>query len=148
MRIRVFDLCDSATERDGLLTVVNGGINIFNRPEFPAPLLCDLALSFELDVPDSELEFSGELRIRAEDSREEVAHPMSLSGTISEIIDGAAPLLNSMVVARSVDLSRLQVPSPGRYRIELYDGDALVSYLRFAVNDTRGGSNELTPAAQ
>ena len=44
MRIDTALLCDAATERDGLLNVLGGGITVATRPEFPAPLGMTLAL--------------------------------------------------------------------------------------------------------
>jgi hypothetical protein len=45
-------LCDTAAARDGLLTIVNGGIDHWGPPEYPAPLNVAFAAMLETDDRD------------------------------------------------------------------------------------------------
>ena len=67
MKVVTATLCDFGQIREGLLSVLSGGITRLKRPAFPAPLGCHLALILEMS--SIELEDTREVSVRLSDER-------------------------------------------------------------------------------
>jgi hypothetical protein len=114
-------LCDTAAVRDGLVTIVNGGIDRWGPPEYPAPLPVTFAGILEVDeraearehqlavvVVDEELEELG----RAHAS-------FSLQGTFEFGDTAKLPI--------AIPLAGITVPNYGDYEVRIIvDDDILI----------------------
>jgi len=58
MRIAAALLADAAVARDGTLTVVNAGVNLFQLPELPSMLHASLAVMVEVEPDQREQDFT------------------------------------------------------------------------------------------
>lgn len=134
LRVRCFDLCDSAVERGQLLTVVNGGLNIMPRLEFPAPMQCDLAISLELEFTSETFELIASLHMISEDGHELDISPLDVGNQLTPT-DARPNKMKSVVYPQAISLQHLRLPAPGVYRIELRSGDEVVAVARFAMVD-------------
>ncbi|MFM7536440.1 MAG: DUF6941 family protein [Acidimicrobiales bacterium] len=113
-------LCDFAQVREGLLTIVSGGITTLYRSEFPSGLDCYLALVFELPVFDLDGDHAFSVKVTEVDTATVVGaidgnlHPGALvEQSVGEVLFPAA-----------LDLSPLVVTGPGRYDLSVsLDGE-------------------------
>jgi hypothetical protein len=67
MKIDTALLCDAATERDGLLFVLGGGITVVTRDTYPAPLGLTLALRILIHPTEVNSDHKIEMLLQDED---------------------------------------------------------------------------------
>lgn len=133
MKVNTLLLCDAATTREGLLSILGGGVNILRQPAFPAPLGASLAIL---------LEFDGD----------ELKHPHKIAVEIRQ--DGGGPSILQMearwdvgpadvfdprltnYVPLVLPLQPVGVPEPGHYRLTLSVDGQDVGALTFLMVQT------------
>lgn len=116
MRASVATLADSTNVREGFLSMLSAGISVLSRESFPADLGAELALQLELDQHDLSEGRTIDLRLRVLDSEGEPV--WSIRGRLSWTATEDWP----QCVPAPVDLRGVQLPSAGRYQIELKVG--------------------------
>lgn len=125
IRLAAALLCDSANVRENLLSVLGGGITTLGRPDFPAPINCDLALSFyvstEVAGPMSHaIEVVGSSASGVELFTFETGFGVDVSPTKLPV--------TTQTVSMVIPVGRMGVPEPGHYQIEVFaDGETLAS---------------------
>jgi hypothetical protein len=121
MKIDTALLCDAATERDGLLNVLGGGITVATRPEFPAPLAMTLALRILVHPTEVNSEHKIEMLLQDADGGlvTKVDVGLGAPDTPPDLPPGEEPAL---VLPWSFPGNPI-LPHAGRYSIEiLIDG--------------------------
>lgn len=132
MRVALATICDYATVREGLLTVVSAGVNRLWRDQVPAPMNICLAVLLEVeqdsraDIHDFELVISGpdgaqvakaEGAIQAGASLREVPEPEELA-----------------YIPLALDLRGVPAPVYGLYTMRIRVSQADPLELRFKVS--------------
>ena len=111
MQIQVATICDFASVRDTLITIVSAGLTRVWRSQYPAPLGVMLALIFEVHpspVPK-------EVRVRVEDA-DGVLHAESTIGFQVGPGPGHDPG-EMLTIPFVLDYRDVTLPSTGRYQI-------------------------------
>ena len=72
MRIAAAVLADSAVVRDGTITIVNAGINIFRMQQLPTQLAPSAAFMFELDQKDRASSFDLRMTAHRDDDPDDI----------------------------------------------------------------------------
>jgi len=117
-------LCDAASVREGLLSVLGAGITVVWRESFPAPLFADLAAQFErLDVAASRYDVS--ISARPVEGGESVFNA-ELQLQVEARDDDRPQMIPLIVPLRDVG-----VPGPGSYILEVFVDKVVRGSLRF-----------------
>lgn len=111
MRADLGVLCDYATVREGLLTVVGAGISILNRPAYPSPFGGMLALLLNLDPESRGTEHSVTVKLRRD---REVIADVTGTFTVGPPSGETGHPPRAPLVA---DLRQLIIPEAGEYEI-------------------------------
>jgi len=115
-------------QEDGLLYVLGGCVTVVEREEFPARLNLDLA--FRLVVtPDEEGSHQMLVRVAHEDDR-----PVADLRVSFEAENFAHELLregDTFAGTIALPLRNVTVPEPGRYLVEIREGDELLGRVGF-----------------
>lgn len=117
MKIRAAVLCDFATIRQGLLTIVSAGVSRVHSPMFPCPLGVHVALMLELS-PD-ELGINHEVRVVLTSPTSavklaEVGASFEIGGPVSAGEHSLLPLVFNMRFA--------PINAPGQYDLKVIAG--------------------------
>lgn len=115
MKVVTATLCDFGQIREGLLSVLSGGITRLKRPAFPAPLGCHLALILEMSSIELEDTREVSVRLSDEDGTILVETRGVVGGAVGEDIDPG----ENVSVPLVLDISPVLLPSPGRYQIAI-----------------------------
>jgi hypothetical protein len=117
-------LCDAAKARDGLLFVIGGGINRVARPQYPAPLNCDLALMITMHPA----EMTERHRLRVMVQGEDGLRIAEVEAEFGFGVEGAPPPIQKVSSPLILGLAALPLPAPGHYSLEvLFDGQLVRS---------------------
>lgn len=128
MRISSALLCDFATVREGLLTVVSAGISRLAPPSVPAPLSLFVALVIEVDA--AQRPFPHEVRIDIDGpDGESVGKVRAAFQAGRGDFDPDEPMLLPI----PVDLRPVMVARPGWHQVAVAVDDAPPVVLRFKV---------------
>ncbi|WP_144872462.1 DUF6941 family protein [Microbacterium sp. 1.5R] len=129
-------LCDSANVRENLINILSGGVTILGRPNFPAPLGADLALSLYVR-PDHANDLTHPVVIEAvSEATDEQLFALESGFLIGDLSDEQPPY-EAQSVSVVFPLSGMGIPEPGRYRIEIKVDGELISAVPFsAVNSS------------
>lgn len=118
MRLAVSTLCDVASARDGLISVLGAGITILSRPSFPAPMLCSLALLIE--VGDTDGMGPHNLNIVMTPSSVDDTEPVfEMGADFSQERPAGMSSVGSSSMPVVVDLHEIGIPVAGNYQIEI-----------------------------
>ena len=113
-------LCDAAAVRDGLLSVLGGGICRTYRPVFPSEFGFDLAVL--ATMTDQEIGHPHRFTIEFRSEAPESPPFAGLAGEFgTTATDGLGPGVSVPMVFATKAIS---IPAAGRYRVELSFGDA------------------------
>lgn len=124
MRLSVATLGDAASIRDGLLSVISGGITRLVRDEYPAPILGAIGLIFVLD---DEHDVNASVRI-------------NLVGPDGNSVDGiqdfettldGLPELYPATYSLALGVHQMQVPGPGRYAYLVFSNETQIGRIDF-----------------
>ena len=127
MRLAMATLADAANVREGMISVLSAGVNVFFRPSFPSPLGATLALMIEASDADP----IDHLRIRAS-----IVELVS-DGLQTEIggidVDLTVEIENGRTACFPipVSLQGLVLPSPGDFEVRLSIGTDEVARIPF-----------------
>ncbi|MDQ0574303.1 DUF6941 family protein [Agromyces albus] len=131
-RVRMFELCDTASDRGGLISVLGAGIDLISRDQYPNDLGAMIAISVEIDAYQVGEKVALRLSIQkqngdpiAEDYINELAAVPSAELEEHFRDPGAA------VFVHVVGVQRMQIPEPGRYVMKLSVDDVPVGSLQF-----------------
>lgn len=132
MQLAAALLCDAASVRENLLSVLGGGVSAMSRDMFPAAMDIDLALMFA--IHPSELADAHVLRVRV----------VGADGQELAAIDGrfgpaqvVGPRPNAEVQQPMVlPLRTVGLPGPGHYSVEITVDRAHLRSLDFVVTTT------------
>lgn len=124
MRVTLLSLCDFASVRDGLLTMVSSGISQLSRPSFPSTLEAWVGVTIEVEGASINTDFA--LNI-VDDTDEIVA---TLMGALNASTADADPHSFGYLTLE-FDARRLVVPAPGHYRLELLLGGRREAWVHF-----------------
>ncbi|MFT3798106.1 hypothetical protein [Microbacterium sp.] len=117
MRVRQFDLADSVVVRNGLLTTVNGGLNLLSRAEFPATLDADLAVVVEFDIPvDASVAVAIKIQLFKVGAPESSVLIAELTGQLNRERDAMTDIV-TMSIPQPV--AHLTVDAPGGLRVRV-----------------------------
>lgn len=123
-------LCDAMTVREGLLSVLGGGITKLIRGAYPAPLLADLAAWIEDDArpPPGPRAYVVRVVLRSE------------VGELGAVDSGVAltipeEMQDNVTISMPVWLAGLTVPAPGRYFLDVHVNGELLRTLWLRVVD-------------
>ncbi|MFZ2964183.1 MAG: hypothetical protein WA006_05805 [Rhodoglobus sp.] len=117
-------LCDAATVREGLLNVLGAGLTIFWRESFPAPLMADVAVQFEL--VDVAVEETREIMIRVTGPNDDPALVFEAQMQLVTMKSDENAPVQSVPIA--LNLRNAGMPSVGIYALHvLIDGDQVGS---------------------
>lgn len=131
--LKVAVLADAANVRDGLLSVIGGGISVIRYPSYPMPLNADVALLFELTEPAEGEQH--EIKVDARRVTSEANDETDLLFSVeARLIVGPlgpdAPRHRNAPLA--IPLRQAGIPEPGEYRIEVAVNDHPVGNISFA----------------
>jgi hypothetical protein len=120
MKLDTALLCEAATQRDGLLFILGGGVTGAARPEFPWPL--DLTLALRLLVHPTEAAAPHHLEIVVQDADGELV--TKVESQFGPVDVEAVPVGEEVPLVMPWNFpSRPPVPHPGPYSFEiLIDG--------------------------
>lgn len=130
MQIIAATLCDYASVREGLLTVVGGGITRVWRPEVPAPMGIYLAVMLECTTED--LRRPHEVRVTVRTGDGEVVAEIT-GGFAAGAINGDLDPGESTIVSIPLSLVGAGVPTFGRYSVHVSIDDDHHQTLTFKV---------------
>ena len=120
MKILVATLCDHASVRDNLLTVVSGGITQYAPEVYPCPLMATLALMCELTPINNTAIQELEIRVQDEDGGEITTAVGAVSVERREPDSQGLDAGVSLQVPFVIDLRpAVIIPQPGRYQITI-----------------------------
>lgn len=139
MQVSAAILCDFASVRENLITIVGGGVTRVIRPEFPAPMGVALALVLELHQMELGKPHELEVLVQGQDG-EQVA---SIVGGFNLGRAQAEPG-ETVLAPMPFDLRNVGVPAPGVYSIEVAVDGTHQRTLRFSVS---GPSEPETPGS-
>lgn len=122
-------LCDFASVRAGLLTVVGGGVTRLWRDEYPAPLGVFLAVMLECSTEDLRRPHELQVSVITADGAQ-LAHVQG--GFATEDMGDLDPGETTLVPI-PLSLQPVGVPGPGRYSIHLSVDDDHHQTLAFRV---------------
>lgn len=134
MRLAVSTLCDAAAVREGLLNILGGGITVFNRSSFPAPMSCSLAILVEVTVEDG----AGPHHLNIEISRILADNLESIAEVNANFIQeepagpGSAAVTSVPLV---LDMRDAGVPAPGEYQIQIRLNHVDVAQMMFEAHE-------------
>jgi hypothetical protein len=143
MRLTAVILCDAANVREGLLSVLSGGITIIARPSFPNVLGAQLAIQL-LDEDSSSPDFNLEVRLRDGDQML-MSTRMAGRPAPSPLAHPEAPNSVAFVIGLPFVL-----PHPGRYSLEtiLDGGDEIELPFYAALGDDLPGATGPPPSSR
>lgn len=125
IRVQLATLCDAASVREGLLSVLGAGISLLQRTSFPAPLGVTIAALFELDeAPISNPTIRFTVRSGSGDE-------VGITDYIGEL--DQALLFTNFPATLPVILNAndLLLPQAGDYQLKIYIDDAEIATIRF-----------------
>ena len=111
MKIEFALLCDHASVREGMLTLVSAGVDVINRPSYPAPLGIMFAALISLEPGEIDREHQIELRL----TRDTGTAIASLSGGFQVVRSDAGPRSGRTPIV--ADLRNMIILEPGRYGV-------------------------------
>ncbi|MFK4760284.1 DUF6941 family protein [Microbacterium sp. ZW T5_45] len=109
MHVSSLILCDAATVREGLINVIGGGLTYIRRPSYPAPLVCDIALT---------ISHRGSADIGLKVVLRKDGEPQPLSEFELEGVAEASPEMPRNAYTSTsfaIDARALAIPGPGDY---------------------------------
>ncbi len=118
-------LCDAASVRENLIHVLGGGITRLGRSNYPAPLGCDLALTFY--VPYEEGRSGLHVAAFCPDP-ESGGHLFGFEATINMQVDSSVGPQSASLV---VPFAGMGIPAPGRYSIEVVADGSVIGSVPF-----------------
>lgn len=125
MKLATLTVCDAAAIRDGLLSTIGAGLNIFGRSEFPAPVGAVVASLLVVEESD---EGEHEVAFRLTSEAHGVVHEER--GNFTAVFDENRRDSYLPVV---VDLHQVAFPDAGTYNLEYHlDGDIVESMRLYA----------------
>jgi hypothetical protein len=137
MRVDTALLCGAATARDGLLSILDGGITEVHNAQYPAPLGLTLAMRIMVHPTEVPHEHKVEILLQDEDGQEvtkvEIGLPAATDAAIPAGEEAALPIPWNFP-------GRPILPHMGRYSFEiLIDGVHQLSIPLNANEATQGG---------
>jgi len=121
MRIDTALLCDAATEREGLLYVLGGGITVAARPSYPAPFGMTLAL--RVLVHPTEMRAAHRLEILLQDEDGQLVTKVDVNIDAPQTPPDLPPGEEAALVVPWTFPGGPVLPRAGRYSLEvLIDG--------------------------
>lgn len=123
-------LCDSASVREGLLHVLGGGITLLTRPDFPAPIACDLALTLYL----ADLKIERQVHTVAAKCFRDGASEELFGFELELDLDPTTSAIPGSVQSASLVLpmSMMGVPEPGGYHVDVTVNTEPLTSVRFS----------------
>lgn len=137
IRMRMFDLVEKATVREGLINLLEGGYNVIGAVEYPTTLDLELVASVEVDIgPESDV-YKLDLRfeLTCDDGEPTGIDDFHRKGTLTRR-GSSDPESNAVVLPFVIDTSELEIPRPGSYRFSVYDHDEHVTFIRLFAERT------------
>ncbi|ARU53458.1 hypothetical protein CBR64_20505 [Cellulosimicrobium cellulans] len=129
MKVIAALLCDAASIRESLLSVLGAGITHLRREEFPTALSSFFAGLIEYDASDVESDHYIEVRIARVEGAEEV-EVVNVRGELERLEQTALP--NSVATLPfAVDLQSAEIDAPGDYYIAVKIDGAEGMRVRF-----------------
>lgn len=113
MRIIAATLCDFAQVRDGLLSILSGGVSRIWRDEFPAPMGVMLALMFEVSADELKDVIEARCSVEDQDGEKVFDAVIALQGGMATGLD-AGELIQAPFI---FDLRNVGLPQEGRYMV-------------------------------
>lgn len=110
MHVTTLTLCDAASIRENLLSILGGGITILRRPSYPAPLLCDVGVTVHHSANDRVMQLTLTLR---EAGKSEPLAEIVADGSMSRDPDLPKDAAGSMSLA--IDARGIAIPKAGNY---------------------------------
>jgi hypothetical protein len=133
-------LCDFASARDGLLTVVSGCVTRLRPAGFPGQLGVMLALALEPSDDDFGVDHAVVVRVRRTDAEGPVAE---LGGSFKVELGEETPIRPPAPLV--IDLRGVPVSAPGVYSVEVELDDTLRRTLPFLVEPRPQPEGEAPP---
>lgn len=134
----VFTICDGANVREGLLSVLGGGINKLSRDEFPAELGSIIAI--QLQIEDFEVGDTMQLEVEVTNEDGTPSTIPSFSGDLDEIT--ASPEEAPLTFPFMLDAKLLPIESPGKYRMALKLNGEEINHILFQARLNSPGEAE------
>ena len=135
MRIVAALLSESAVARDGLISILNAGVNIISNESLPAPLSTTLAVVLELDSEDIVSSFQIEMSVYhgADDTG-------SLLGTTEAFWEAGDPAFSDLpsFVNLAVPLAPIILTEYGIHSIKIVAGNLPPFYIQFKAIQLEG----------
>ncbi len=140
LELKVVVLADAANVREGLLSVIGGGLSVLRYPNYPVPLQADLGLMFQIsDLVEGE---SHAIKIECVrvDAQQRSVPDDPMFEVEARLVAGPSPELAARHrnAPLAVPLHNVGVPTPGEYRVSVsVDGEVLgsVSFEALLVPD-------------
>ncbi|WP_143049271.1 hypothetical protein [Microbacterium sp. LCT-H2] len=136
--VRMFDLCDSATIRSGLITAVNAGHGRISREEYPSPLDASIAVSIEIDGIQESFDAVVRIEIFDESGVDSGINPFTTAVNIQPDPAKKSIEFDSYLLSLPIDSHELEIPRAGTYRVELFVNETRLTYLRFKAIQEEG----------
>jgi len=116
MRVAAAFLCDAASVRQGLLSVLGGGVTILRRQSFPAPLGITLVYMPEVDADEMSRTYNFTIDVHAVDDPKPLAHIEG--GWQADASDLTDPTLSNYAPI-VVPLDQVALAKPGYYTVAI-----------------------------
>ncbi len=119
MDVRSLVLCDFAQVRDGLMTIVSGGITRVRPQDYPAAFGLHVAVMLELSPDD--FGQSHECRVSVAVAETSIKLIEMVTNFVQEPHPSAQPG-EPMVIPLAINFSQVTVPEPGQYDVKVAVG--------------------------
>lgn len=143
MIVTVATLCDFAQVREGLLSIVAGGISEVQAQSFPAPVATTLAVSLLVAEQDFESSFTVTAGIRQAGGADE--YGARISADIDLRPDGSLVLGHDGYINLVIPVSRLSVAEPGEVIIDVLIDDVVQVGLPLRISAMEGADDAEQP---
>lgn len=115
MRLAMAAFADAANVREDTMSVLSAGVNEILRPAYPAPMGLTLALMLEFYPEDDDEQIEVRVTVKQVPGSEDVKPVLSLRAELQL----TGPRDGIMYVPMPLDLRNRQIPSAGRYEVEI-----------------------------
>lgn len=131
MQVTTLTLCDAANVREGLLSVLGGGISFLMRGSYPAPLLCDVGVTVTGTVPLPATQMTISLR---EAGKKDVLAEIVAEGSPGP--DDDAPKGDATSISLAIDAREIAIPKAGQYVLTVSLSEGKGSAIVFTARES------------
>lgn len=124
IHVTTLTLCEAANVRDGLLSILSGGVTQITRPSYPAPLGLDVGITISHGEKDTALKFTLKFT--------EVGKKELLADAVGETTMQMGNHAKAGSISLALDVRSVAIPHAGEYLMTLAIEGAGGSSYRFS----------------